>query len=58
MAQRMSQRTGQVVTGDQLLAKLDTDGDGQVSDSELKSSREQMRQQLQSQLGQARTWMR
>ncbi len=58
MAQRVSQRTGQSVTGDQLLAKLDTDGDGQVSSTEMDSGREQMRKQLQSQLGQARTWIR
>lgn len=58
MAQRMSQRTGQSVTGEQLLAKFDSDGDGQVSDTELRSGHETMRQQLQSQLGQARTRIR
>jgi|JI10StandDraft_1071094.scaffolds.fasta_scaffold421786_1 Ca2+-binding EF-hand superfamily protein len=58
MAQRMSQMSGQVISGDTLLAQLDGDGDGQVSKTELQQGREKLHEQLSAQLQQARTRIR
>lgn len=58
MAERISQRSGQVVTGEQLLGQLDRDGDSQVSRAELDQGRASMQQQVQAQLGRTRTRIR